>query len=293
LPKIAGKDNSPIAVNYPYAIDYTINVTMPNGWDINNGHYELKRDAYQLKTDKIVDHEKLSLHYQFAYLKKFVAQSNLEEFKRDIKDFKDDKLYYDFEYTPDVKVVPFKLNKMMVVITLSIIGIFIYAGLRIYTTGTKELTFYNKHSYFPPAIGGWLIVLIITLFATALNFINTLHDDRYFSVSEWDYITTGIKSSFNRALLTFEVIGYVSLICYSVFCLVLVFKKRDITASVLKIYYISLICFLFIDYFFTGYVNGRLSNYEGERLLESVFLAACWTYYLNTSTRVKSTFIMP
>jgi len=292
LPKISGQSNYPVAVNYPNNIDYTINITMPNGWDITNEHYELNREAYQLKTDQIISDDKLSLHYQFAYLKKYVSQDNLPQFKQDIKDFKDDKLYFSFYYTPNIKIVPFHLNKLMILLTAIVAGLFVYAGFTIYTIQTREANFYNQQ-YTSPPIGGWLIVLIIVLCATPLNFIKTLVDGRYFSMSEWDFITVGVGSILNRALLIFETIGYVSFTCYSIFCIVLVAKKRDITTHTLKIYYISMVSFLFIDYFFNGYVNGKFSNYEGEQILKSVLVAACWTYYLNTSTRVRSTFIIP
>jgi hypothetical protein len=97
----------------------------------------------------------------------------------------------------------------------------------------------------------------------------------------------------HKALLVFDVTGYISIVCFSGFCLVLIFKKRDITSHYIKMYYVFMIGFLFLDYFFNAVVQSNFSNYGVERIIKAVIVAALWTYYLNVSTRVKQTFIVP
>jgi hypothetical protein len=69
LPKIDGQVKTPVAVNYPYSIDYTIKVAMPYRWDIGNEHDAVNRNAYKFISDKIVSDNELALRYQFVYLK--------------------------------------------------------------------------------------------------------------------------------------------------------------------------------------------------------------------------------
>jgi len=254
LPDVAGQTTSPVSVNYPYAIDYTINIFMSNGWDIADEHYAINRSTYKFVSDRIVKDNKLSLHYQFAYLQDYVPQDKLTEFKQDIKDLKDDKLSYGFFYIPDIKKVPFKINQLMLVVTVIVMCIFAYCGFKIYKKETREEIYYNRNYYSPP-LGGWLIVLIIVLVITPLGIVKNLIEEGYYSISKWDLFTTGIGSIVHRVLLTFEITGYIALICYSVFCLVLVFKKRDISPRFLKGYYLFMVIFLFIDYFFNAFLN--------------------------------------
>jgi transglutaminase-like putative cysteine protease len=292
LPEITAQTKTPVLVNYPSAIDYTINVDMPNGWDIADEHYKLERHGYKFSCDKTVVNDRLSLHYQFAYLQNYIPTDKLTEFKQDVKDLKGDKLSFSFFYIPNIKIVPFHINQLMLIITIMVTCIFAYWGLKAYKTETTDLQYYNKNS-FPPALGGWLIVLIITLFVTSLGIIKNLFDDDYYSMSKWNVFTTGINSLTNRILLIFETTGYVALICYSIFCMILILKKRDITTHFVKGYYLVMVVFLFIDYFLNAFIKGEFSNYDVEQIIKAVIVASLWTYYLNVSNRVKETFVVP
>jgi hypothetical protein len=265
---------------------------MSNGWDITNEHFALERSTYKFISDKTVNGNKLSLHYQFAYFQDYVPQDKLSEFEQDIKDLKSDKLSFSFFYIPDIKNEPFKINQLMVVVSILVICFLGYWGSKIYKTETREEIHYDRN-YYAPALGGWLIVLIIILFCTPLGIVKYLIDDGYYSMSKWDRLTTGLGSVMNRILLIFEISGYVALICYSAFCLVLVFKKRDIAPNYIKRYYLFMVIFLFIEYFFNALVNGQFSNYDVEQIVKAVLVAGIWTYYLNISNRVKETFVVP
>jgi transglutaminase-like putative cysteine protease len=292
LPQITDQTKTPVSVNYPCTIDYTVDIDMPNGWDIANEHYKLERNAYKFSCDKKVADDRLSLHYQFAYFQNYIAADNLSEFKQDVKDLKDDKLSFSFFYIPNVKIVPFQLNQLMLIITLLMICIFVYWGVKVYRTETIDLQYYTKNP-FPPALGGWIIVLILTLFATSLGIIKNLFDEGYYSLSKWNQFTTGVTSTANRVLLIFETTGYLVLVCYSIFCLILIFKKRDIATHFVKNYYLVMVIFLFIDYFFNAFIKGEFSNYDVEQIIKAVIIASLWTYYLNVSNRVKETFVVP
>ena len=292
LPDINGQVNTPVSVNYPYDIDYTIRLTLPYGWDMDNEHDAISRNGYKFIEDKTVSGSDLDLRYQFTYLKDYIPLTELVQFKTDIKDLKDNQLPFSFYYIPDLKRVPFRLNALMLIITLILTGVFVYGGIKVYKNETREEQ-YQYRKYLPPALGGWLIVLMIVLVGSTLNFLKTLIEEDYYSTRKWNLILAGSVSTIHRTLLVFEVAGSVSLVCCSVFCLVLVFKKRDIAPHFLKGYYLMTVIYLFIDYFFTGFVSQDFSNYNVQEIIESVIVAALWTYYLNTSVRVKETFVVP
>jgi hypothetical protein len=180
----------------------------------------------------------------------------------------------------------------MLIITLILICVFAYGGWKVYHLQTRESGYFDSNS-FPPALGGWLIWLLIVLFVTIVTILMNLVKDDYFSTKKWDWVTVGVNGVMYKSLLVYEVIGYVSLICFSVFCLVLVFKKRDIAPRFLKAYYLTMVGYLFLDYFFNSLVEREFSNYGMEQIIKAVIIAALWTYYLNVSNRVKQTFVVP
>ncbi|HWZ02663.1 MAG TPA: DUF2569 domain-containing protein, partial [Mucilaginibacter sp.] len=293
LPDVDGQVNTPVSVNYPYNIDYTIHIFMPGGWDnISDEQYELNRSTYKFATDKKVKGDDLALHYQFAYLKDYVPMDKLTEFKQDIKDLKDDKLSYSFYYIPDIEKMPFKLNRIMFLVSIVVVCLFTLLALKIYKTETREETFANR-VYAAPALGGWLIVLITVIFASALRMTNHLVEDGYFGMSKWDYFTNGEISLIYRALLLFEMIANMGLISYCCFCLLLIFKKRDIAPPMIKRLLLFSVLFISCDYLLNTFLKAQLSNYDDEQIIQAVVMAAIWTYYLNVSTRVKATFIVP
>jgi len=293
LPGIDGQVKTPVSVNYPYDADYTILVTLPYGWDMNNEHEAIKRNAYKFTADKTVLDNDLTVRYQFSYLKPFVPEGELSEFKSDIKDLKDDKLFFSFSYTPDIKIVPFRPNYLALIITLMVICVSAYGGFRIYKNETRELSYFDNRNAFQPVLGGWLIWLVVVLCGTALGIVINLINEGYYSVSKWNQVSTGPGSIMHKALLGFEITGYISLACFSLFCVVLILNKRDISPRFVKLNYLCIVMFLFIDYFFNAFVKQEFSNYDVQQIIQAVVVAAIWTYYLNVSTRVKQTFVVP
>jgi hypothetical protein len=293
LLNINGQIKTPVSVSYPYDMDFTTNIILPYGWDIANDHYAINRNSYKFSLDKTVSDYTLSLRYQFAYLKDYIPLNELSEFKEDVKNLKNDKLSFSFYYIPDIKKVPFQLNKLLVVVTILVIAVFIYGGIRVFRADTRDTEFNTIDNSFPPALGGWLIVFIIVLIANPLGVIKDLVEDDFYSVSKWNLLTTGIDSVTNRSLLIFEIIGKILLACLSVFCLILVFKKRDIAPRFLKIYFLSVGAFLFLDYILNAFLKGNFTTDQVGRIVERIIVAAIWTYYINISTRVRQTFVIP
>jgi transglutaminase-like putative cysteine protease len=290
LPDIADNVKTPVAIAYPYDMDLTIKIITANGWDIENEHNQISRNGYKFIADQTITGNELALRYQFSTLKNFIPVSELSDYRKDVKDLKDDKLDFNFYYIPDIKKVPFKLNMVMFIITVILICACTYAGFTIFRMPTTNSWHTTKIA---PPLGGWLIWLLIVLIATPLGIINNIVKDGHYATSTWDLYVAGAISTAHRALLIFELTGYIITICFSVFCIILVVRKRDIAPRFIKLYYLISVIFLFIDYFFTLYVKVDYANSSIEQLIEAVIMAALWTYLLNTSARVQETFIVP
>ena len=288
LIKVPSKARTPISVNYPYSIDYTVNVAMTNGWDIENEHQMLKRDAYSLETQTYTNGDTLSLNYQFAYLQDHIPADKLEEYRQDRKHIVNDMLTYDITYSPNKIAEPFRLNTWMLLLFIAISAGLTLLAVKIYHTETDGILFAPGAGFEP--LGGWLILVIIGLAISALSIIVSFFTTGYFDLKMWDaQHTTALK-----AMLTFEAFGRITMLCYAVFCLVLLINKRDILPKYITGLYLYSLLFTIADYGIAYLVNHNTMNVEiGTAILRAIVVAAIWIPYFQRSERVHHTFIVP
>jgi len=272
LPTVSNQVKAPIAVNYPYDLDYTIKMISTGGWNIEGRHNSINRDAYRFSSDYSTTGDTLSLHYQFAYLKDHIAIDHIDEFKKDVSDLKDGSgLSYGIGFPLDNP--PFVLNTWMAIFAFLLASIIVYLAMRIYRSETPGIVFTKGSSFVP--IGGWLILILIGLALTPVIVMTQLYNGHYLSISKWDTFMTGGTSVAFRAMLVFELAGYIFMACYSVFCLILMLNRRDILPKFIVIYYSFGIAFFFIDYVFASAI-GLASDSLGFTLVRTIIVAGIW-----------------
>jgi transglutaminase-like putative cysteine protease len=289
LPAISNQAKAPVAVEYPFDMDYTVKMYLPGGWNINDDHNSINRDAYKFSSHYSTDGDTLLLHYSFAYLQDHVAADKVDQFKKDISDLKDGGgLAYNIDYP--MSNPPFVLNTWLAVFALAIIGLVTYIGIRIYHTETPGIVFASGSSFVP--IGGWLILVLIGLVLTPIGVGAQLYTGHYFGISKWNTYMSGGTSIAYRILLVYETIGYVVIAAYSVFCFILLIRRRDILPKFIIGYYIFAAAFFVIDCLFAAGI-GIGSDSRGTALFRALLIAGIWVSYFKRSTRVEETFIVP
>jgi len=288
LIKVANKANTPIAVNYPYNMDYTINVAMANGWNIENEHQTLKRDAYSLETQAFTNGDTLSLNYQFSYLQDHIPVDKLDEYRQDRKHIVSDMLTYDITYSPTVIGEPFRLNTWMLLFAIGFtVGLSLLA-LKIYRTETDGILFAPGAGFEP--LGGWLFLVLVGLGISGLSIIVSFFTTGYFDMKMWDAQHTAAL----KAMLAFEAFGRILMLCYAAFCLVLLINKRDILPRYITGLYLYNLVYTVADYGIAISVNHSDISYEaGAAILRAIVVAAVWIPYFHRSGRVHHTFIVP
>jgi transglutaminase-like putative cysteine protease len=293
LPTITNQTKNPVSLNYPFDVDYTIEVTLPLGWDITERNYAIKREAYTFVSNYRASGNSLLLHYQFSFLKGFIPLNQLEEARKDISLLKDKKLSYSFTYTPGDAIpagaTP-QANVWMIILAavtlLSCVGLAIW----IYHKETPRVVFAPGASFVP--IGGWLILIVIGLFVTPLNVARIFFDADYFSMPAWNVYAHHSGNFIFRALLIWETVGNIIVFCLAVFCLVLLLNKRDILPNAIIVYFGFCVVLTLVDYCLAVNLN-KGSTSSISSLMRSIVIAAIWIPYFKRSTRVKETFIVP
>jgi transglutaminase-like putative cysteine protease len=291
LPTIANKAKTPVAVVYPYNLDYNIKVIMANGWNVEKQTEAIRRDAYSFKNDAYAEKDTLTLHYQFSYLQSFIPVNKLDEAREDINKISNEELSYSFTYAPDVSKLPFRLNYWMVAAAILTAIVLLVPGIKIYRTTTGPLVLSPGH-YFTP-IGGWLVLIGLGLALTPVVVLITLLSNNFFDLNRWGLKLPNVSEAAYNIFFTFEALGNVILICYACFCFILLIKRRDIFPK----YTIGLYAFTFIfqltDNVLSKVVIGSVDDKEITSMVRTMFFTAIWISYLVKSTRVAQTFVMP
>jgi Domain of Unknown Function with PDB structure (DUF3857)/Protein of unknown function (DUF2569)/Transglutaminase-like superfamily len=288
LPSISNQIKTPIAVNFPYAMDYTIKVVLSNGWDVTNSGDSIKRDAYQFISNYSTRADTLSLHYRFAYLKNYIPVDKAEEFKKDIEKLKNGELSYNIGHS--IGNPPFALNIWLMILVLLILVTMIFVGKRIYRTETPPIVFAPGASFI--TIGGWLVLILIGLIITPISVMILLVNKDYFAISKWNTLTHSSSAIWFKSAVIYETTGNTILMGYAVFCLILLLNKRDILPKFISGYFIFAAIFFIIDYVFAINIKEADSSVLSA-MIRSIIIAAIWVPYFRMSTRVEQTFIVP
>ncbi|WP_345953815.1 DUF2569 domain-containing protein [Mucilaginibacter sp. PAMB04168] len=120
-----------------------------------------------------------------------------------------------------------------------------------------------------------------------------LINNDFLNLNQWH--TMASKSDWSLgALLVFEAVGNVFLLCYAAFCFVLLVNRRDILPNYITGLYIFVLVFTIADYAVASMIGyGSLDDKGGSGIFRAVLAASIWIPYFQRSARVHRTFIVP
>jgi transglutaminase-like putative cysteine protease len=290
LTDINTKLRYPRMLNYPCAIDFTTQIVLPGGWNVDDSNTDIIRDGYAFKAKTWAMNDTLYLNYKFNYLSNFLPVDKLDEYAADVKQIKNVELGYTFSYAPN-GASTFKLNYWMVLAV--VIFVLIIGGLafKIYHTETPEILFEPGATFMP--LGGWPIFIAIGLGFTATAIFISLAEGTYFNLARWDAHIANTNRNAFRVFFTFEVLGNTFLLCYSIFCLILLLNKRDILPRYIIGFYLAGLAFFILEFVFSDIVLKKTSTEAVSPVIRAVIASAIWIPYFMRSERVAQTFIVP
>jgi transglutaminase-like putative cysteine protease len=292
LIKVPAKINTPISVSFPETTEYTVKVVMPNGWDINFEEQNIKRNSYLFHSSIKVDRDTtLILSYNFSYLKDHVPANEVEQYRKDVQQLRDNELSYSYTYTPDRKAVAFRLNYILLAYGLVLMSVCAYLAFRYYRKETPGIIFQAGADFVP--IGGWLVVVGIGLLGSGLSILYYLVSS-YLDVHTWQVHYNSVSVPSYHSLIVFEFTCKVLAFSAVIFGSVLFINKRDIFPKYMIALYAFLMIYSFADYLFTWTVmNGWTDQSTQYNLVRSLIFGGIWISYFKKSVRVEETFIVP
>ncbi|MBO0933245.1 DUF3857 domain-containing protein [Fibrella aquatilis] len=286
----ARQRKTPLALAYPYEIDYTVRLHLPEVWTVENDSWAIDRPAYSChfqKTHYPAD-SLVVLHFTYKNLRDHVALTDIATYRADI-----DKIDGDLalNLTQDPFAEPSTdINWLMVLVSVVTLAAGSYAGWQLYQHDRQpELLSSNP----PLPIGGWLIVLAVALPLGASSWIwNLATDTSYYAIGTQTTLSQlgGTKGTIAVAMLYTEQITTCLFCLWSMLCMVLFFQRRTTFPR-----FFSLL--LFVRFLFTladtAVLNSLIkTDSTSTRELGSALVGVLiWVPYLNKSSRVKRTFL--
>lgn len=291
LPGVGTRAKFPVAIAFPYNIQCITHVVLNSGWNTEHSSNTIKRDAYAFASDVAASGDTLTLDYTFSTSKNFIAINKLDETRDDVKQISDNELGFDFAYTPDISKAPFHLNYWMAAFLVVLVAGLALFGIKLYRTKTPKVVFEPGAGFIP--VGGWLILIAIGLALTPVVVGDAIVSGAYLKASKWHIHFNGVNDIGLKALLIFEVAGNVFMICYALFCLVLLINKRDILPKYIIGFYAFAALFAVGDYVFALSVSGSVADITVFNMVRRCIFSGIWIAYFKSSERVEQTFIVP
>ncbi|NCD70264.1 DUF3857 domain-containing protein [Mucilaginibacter agri] len=290
LPSISNTARVPIAVAYPNNVYYTAQLVLPSTWNVENSHTEVDKDAFRFSADRSTNGDTLNLKYYYQARQDYIAVDKFDEYRESVKDISDNKLSFSFTYTPDVNALPFRPNYWLIggaiLLALALGAI----GIKIYRTETPGIMFTYGSSFVP--LGGWLWFIALGLAVTPIAVLATTINAGFFDVNKWhNFVVRGAWAY--KTTIIFEMAGNIMLICYSIFCFVLLINRRDILPKFITGLYAFCILFALLDCILSSILNNAASEATVKALTRAIVGGLIWIPYFQRSTRVQETFIVP
>lgn len=287
---------NPVAITYPYRMDYTIRAMLPDRRNISSDDWEIKRDSYEIKfSSKYIDSENVwELHYEYVALKDHVGVDQVGQFRKDMEKLTENLEYELIGNDSGELNASEELNIPVIIISFIVFGLGIFFCFKIYNYSPPKPSAY----YSGINIGGWLWVLGIGLIFNAIRILSVFLDSAgsvYSKGISWNAMhgQSDLKISSFRILLVGETQINLLLASFALLLVVLFVQKRDSFPRLFSIFAATNLGFIIVDslVFYILFDSGAESIIVMGNIVKSVLYAAIWIPYVNNSDRVRRTFV--
>jgi hypothetical protein len=306
---------APLALAYPRSVDYTLNISMPEDWPFNSGELHIKNRSYQFDFIPKVNGSHMTLHYSLKTFKDHIPAGEITQYKSDYKNIEERvffRLYKNItpdgaaadepspSASPSASPAPSagpssNAKACWPAIWLTFFFSLLFTWLFRRLNARSEDTIYAPGSGYP--LGGWTIILGITIGLTiGLNLINFIRNN-YFSYHNWALYGNAGGSPLQYLYMTEMAI---SLVCISGSAAIgyWFLRRRDIFPRMFVWYAGILLSSRLLLYFLYQVtpIPASLNTYRESligQFFRTLFYAGIWVTYVLRSEQVKSTFLEP
>lgn len=287
---------SSYALSYPATRNHTINITLPEEWDMQSNRFSINSPTIYYDKDFTYDRDakKVTLEHSFKTQKDFVSP---KEFKRFFKDLNglDTNLGFTIFTPKDGK--SFGSSRIWLKVLGSIIfflaiGIFVWLAIKLYKYDPEAVI--ERYFEENKQIGGWLILIGIGLCLSPFRVLYDLIADTTYISGDWLAYFGMPNFSLGLGFLLFlETITNAALVVFFPLAIILFFQRRSSFPKVYAYFLIGYLLITIIDYLMaTALIDNQREIDSFTPTLVRMFITTCLIApYLLMSERVKETFV--
>ncbi|HEY4107394.1 DUF3857 domain-containing protein [Puia sp.] len=304
-------EDEPLALQYPYTVHYTLNITFPEAWEFGSGELHIKNDSYQFDFTPVVKDSNMTLVYVLTTFKDHIPAADIRQYKEDYKNILGKVSFQPFKATiPDASVSagsptskpagsPAVVTHVWKVcwpaIWLTFFFSLFFARLFIWLNPRSEETLYAPGTGYP--LGGRVILLGFSIGLNLLIEGLELFRGNYYSNANWNLFGNAGGSNLQYLFIS-DLALHLSFIAGGGAVLFWFIKKRDIFPRMF-LWYLGILLsgrLLQALLYTVVPVPASLNTYTYEltgHLLRTITYAAICVIFVLRSGQVKSTFLEP
>ena len=284
----------PLALEYPLSITHVMQFYMPLSWPSSSFEaLHIANESYQFDFTPRVDGKVIYLEYFFKTNKDHISSSMREQFKKDYARINDRIQYQLFTTgvasnhfsTPGDTSGTFVFFFLVVALAMGVLLLFL--------NRLSTYVEYDESTAWP--IGGWLIILSISIVLAPIAHIIGFSQDGYFNTSTW----VALKDNTSQGLLFVALLNLILQACLFSFAIAICFwffTRRDIFPKMFTWYIgLYLSCQLLILALYNLNSSTASSNENSSAmavdLARTLIYSVIWVTYVQKADRVKNTFI--
>lgn len=291
----------PLAIVHPKHHKQTIQVTLPEDYEIGNENTKIESKGVRFKREVVYDKIShcITINYDFESKADSVSVEDAPDHLQKLKQIRENLSYGIQHPNRTTTANGFRFNWPM-------IGMgFLYGIIAIAGAGLVYWFRPKPNLTEPPllgnpleGIGGWLVLVAIGLFLRPILVLVTIGKSysAYFSAETWSLVTTPGSASYHPmygAMLVFELFSNITMFIFSILLIILFFQKRFAFPRFFIAYMIIFLGIMVLDHIGTGVVDKIQKNDAAamREITRGFMTGLIWSLYMLTSKRVKATFV--
>jgi len=288
-PKAANR-KIPYYLGTPFSYTQTTEVNMPEAWNGGNTNYSVEGAGMKYSNTTSCKGAKITITHNYSLLQSSIPGDSIENFLNNINNIKS-QLHYYTTYNPDL--TKFKVSWISVLLAL------------LSATLTTALSIYLYKHYNPTPeepdtnkpIGGWMVLPLLGMCLTPFILVFQIFSQDFFNHNIW----VGVYSAETSLPLSYlfilggELVYNVFQFTFSIFLVVLFFKKRTSLPNLISIFYIIVLVITVSDFLALKFLLSDLYSQTDpsesfKLILRALVAVVVWVPYFQISERVKETF---
>ncbi len=298
IPDPGSGNTSPVALSYPFSIQYDLQLKMPIEFPKSIKSFHVKNDCYQFDFSPEEKGKLLTYHYKFKTFRDYIPSENIVQYKKDYKEI-DKCLSLSFSRNdisaagasaPDTQKQG-EFNWVLVWVAF-FFGV-AFTSLCRYLNRKTILQEYDGETGWP--LGGWTLFLGITIGIRIVLQIYVSWQQHYFQQDTWAGLGN-LGGARLKGMLVFELFMALFSLGGSIALLYWFLNKRDIFPKMFVYYFSGVFALQLVQlilYYLIAAPVGDLKQQLATGLFRSLIYGMIWITYILKSERVRNTFVYP